>query len=91
MSQVSTPKPIAVVVVERDPAEAVGGGVADVVEVRRAAADDHAEGDHGVVPLARPARRHDRQLEGARHAHQHRRLDAVGLAGALGAGDAGRP
>ena len=42
--------------VERDPGQAVGGGGADVVEVRRAAADDDAERDHGVVG-ARPARR----------------------------------
>ena len=37
--------------VERDPGQAVGGGVADVVEVRGATADDDAEGDDGVVPL----------------------------------------
>ena len=44
--------------VQRDPGEPGGDRVADVLEVRRAAADDHAERDDGVVPLRpAPARR----------------------------------
>ena len=58
-------------VVERDPAEPVGGRVADVVEVRGAAADDDAERDDGVVPLlgeapARPPAARRRRARGPR-------------------------
>ena len=36
--------------VEGDPGEPGRGGVADVLEVRGAAPDDHAEGHHGIEP-----------------------------------------
>lgn len=44
--------------VERDPGEPVGGGVADVVEVRGAAPDDDPERDDGVVGLRERGRDH---------------------------------
>src|SRR6478672_3802248 len=72
-------------VVEGHPGEAVGGRVADVVEVRGAPADHHAERHHGVVPLRGEGGGHHRQLEGARHPDDGRRLDPEVAAGAQGA------
>jgi hypothetical protein len=69
-------------VVERDPGQPVGRGVADELEVRGAAADDDTEGDHGVVPPRGQLRDHDRELEGAGDADDHRLLDVVVLQGA---------
>ena len=58
--------------VERHPGEPGGDRVADVLEVRGAAADHHAEGDDGVVPLGQRLG-DDRQLDRTGRA-DHRRL-----------------
>src|SRR5690606_34400730 len=55
--------------VERDAREAVGRGRRNVLEVRRAASQDDAEGDDRVGAVLERRLRDDRQLEGARHAH----------------------
>src|SRR5690606_17398994 len=73
-------------VVEGHPIQPVGRRGADVVEVRGAAANHDAEGDHGLVAAGEAVRDHG-QLEGAGHAHQGRRVDAGLGAGAQGAGD----
>ena len=66
VSQVSSPKPTGDAGLERDPGQAVGGRAADVVEVRRAAADDDAERDDRVVALARPGLRRPRAARRSR-------------------------
>src|SRR5881275_2792552 len=61
--------------VQSDAGETVRDRATDVFEVRRAAADDDAESDHGVVALLRQRLRRDRQLEGAGDAQQGEVLD----------------
>ena len=56
--------------VERDAGEAVGRGGGDVLEVRGAAAHDHAEGDHRIRPGSSATLRGDGQLEAAGHLHE---------------------
>ena len=51
--------------VDGDSSQAVGGSAADVVEVRRATADDDAERHDGVVARGRQRLGDDRKLEGA--------------------------
>src|SRR6478672_7336419 len=72
-------------VVQRDPGQAVGGGVADVAEVRGPAADHDAEGDHRVVPLGGERGGDHRQLEGAGHPDHRGSLHLEVAAGAQGA------
>src|SRR6478735_9750805 len=75
------PEPDGRLVVQGDAVEAVGRGGADVVEVRRASADDDPERDHGVVTLTRQGVRDHRELEGTGNADDLRLLDPVVLQG----------
>ena len=77
--------------VARDPGQPVGGRLADVLEVRRAAADDHPEGDHGVVARSASRRATTRQLERSRHPHHRRRRDAGTRPARAGRRRAARP
>jgi hypothetical protein len=53
--------------VEGHAGEAIGRGIRDELEVRRAAPDDHAEGDHPIRSRLERGLRDHRQLEAARH------------------------
>src|SRR5690242_1180048 len=66
-------------VVERDPGEPVGRRGGDVLEVRGATADDHAERDHGVEALTGQRRGDDGELERTGHSYDDRRLHLVAL------------
>ena len=82
MSQVSTPKPTGTPVSTRDLGQSLGDALADVLEVRCAAADDDAEGDDRVVAAAGQHLGDDRQLEAARDPQQGRFVDAQLVQGA---------
>ena len=90
-SQVSSAEADGHAGVERDPGQPVGGRRADVLEVRRAAADHDAERDDRVVARRASACADHGQLEGAGHADDGRVGDARRRAARAARRRAGRP
>ena len=81
----STPKPTGLPESMADAVQAVGGGLADIVEVRCTSADDHAEGDDRVEMRCQPGGG-DGQLEAAGHTDERGVGSGFG-GGALGSVD----